>query len=61
MLTGNEPISAGNLKAVLGAGRTLSITSGSAYAYDSDGQELKGTLENTLLGGGLTSVPRKAR
>lgn len=51
MLTGNEPISAANLKAALGAGRTLSITSGSAYAHDKGGKEMRGALDHAVLGG----------
>lgn len=62
MLTGNEPISAGNLKAALGGmGRVLSITSGSALAIGEGKQHMSGAADISNLGGGLISPHRKTR
>ncbi|RNL20796.1 hypothetical protein DMP07_04255 [Slackia faecicanis] len=53
MLTGNEPVSAGNLKAALGGmGRVLSITSGSAAGSQKGDVTMTGAATISNLGGG---------
>ena len=54
MLTGNEPVSAGNLKAALGGmGRVLSITSGSAAGSQKGDVTMTGAATISNLGGGV--------